>query len=177
VHRVGLLVVLALMGCALMGCAGPVRAPAPLIAEGFRATAAPLYSTAGLPAARLLGDWRQVAGFGAAQRCAPAPSLQVQANAAGQINASYDLCLGAQRVQGAGALASAGAQGRYAIAGLPAPIWVLWIDESNRSMVLGTPSGSFGAVLSKGAIWPDHLRAAREILAWNGYDLTRFYQY
>lgn len=91
--------------------------------------------------------------------------------------AQYDFCLGGQRHRGAGPISSAGAPGRYHIAGLPAPLWVLWIDEANRSAALGTPDGRFGMILSKGAIPADHLAAARQVLAWNGYDLTQFYQY
>lgn len=153
--------------------------PAP--SASYRAAAVPIYSTAALPIARLVGQWRQVGGFGAAKPCAPAaeltPALTISASPQGAAQAQYDLCLGAQRLQGGGAVASAGAQGRYQIAGLSAPLWVLWIDEGNRSMALGTPDGTFGMILSKDPIPADRLRAAREVLAWNGYDLTQFYQY
>lgn len=139
-------------------------------------SAAPIYSTAGFPIVRMVGTWRQVAGFGAAQPCTQTPALQISAEA-GQAVVRYDLCFGEQRRAGAGAMASAGAQGRYQLPDLPQPIWVLWMDEGNRSMVLGAPDGSFGMVLSKDPIPADRLRAAREVLAWNGYDLTQFYQY
>lgn len=135
---------------------------------------APMYSTAGLPVARLLGTWHQVAGFGA--RCAQTPAITF-ASASGAVQAQFDLCLGRARATGAGPLASGGAQGRYRVAGLPAPLWVLWIDEGNRTMALGTPDRSFGMVVSKDAPPRDRMRAAREVLAWNGYDLTHFVQF
>lgn len=62
--------------------------------------------------------------------------------------------------------------GRLKVAGLRAPLWVLWVDEGYRTIVLGTPDRSFAYILNRGAdIAPDRLRAAREILDWNGYDL------
>ncbi len=152
-------------------------APQPQSArQAYRAAGAPIYSTSGLPIARMLGTWRQMAGFGASHPCSASPALQITPDA-GSARVQYDLCLGQTRLRGQGTLASAGAQGRYRVQGLPAPLWVLWMDEGNRSMAIGTPDGSFGMVLSKDAIPADRARAAREILAWNGYDLTQFYQY
>jgi apolipoprotein D and lipocalin family protein len=172
VHRIALIAAALCIACA-------PTPPAP--SAGYRSAAVPIYSTAALPIARLVGQWRQVGGFGAPKPCAPAPALTITASPQSAAQAQFDLCLGAQRLQGGGAVASpvvsAGAQGRYLIAGLSAPLWVLWIDEGNRSMALGTPDGSFGMILSKDPIPADRLRAAREVLAWNGYDLTQFYQY
>ena len=159
---------------ALIGCTQGTAPQTP--AQGFRTSAAPIYSTAALPVARMLGTWRQVAGFGAAQPCTPAPALKISAQG-GSANVQYDLCFGANRRMGTGALASGGAQGRYRLPNLDAPIWVLWIDEGNRSAALGTPDGSFGMIVSKDPIPKDRLRAATEVLAWNGYDLTQFHQY
>jgi apolipoprotein D and lipocalin family protein len=126
--------------------------------------------------ARLAGTWRQVAGFGAKTPCTARPSLTFAAQN-GAPFARYDLCFGNQRRMGAGPITSAGAQGRYMLQGSVTPLWVLWIDEGNRTMALGTPDGSFGMIVSKDAPPADRLRAAREVLAWNGYDLTQFYQY
>ncbi len=159
---------------ALAACGDLPTAPAP--SAGYRTARTPIYSTAGLNIARMVGTWQQVAGFGAAKSCPQHPALQVSAGENGAVQVVYDLCLGGMRARGAGAMTSAGAQGRYRLPGLVAPIWVLWIDEGDRSIALGTPDGSFGAVLSKDAIPADRLRASREVLAWNSYDLTRFYQ-
>lgn len=49
-------------------------------------------------------------------------------------------------------------------------VFVLWVDEGYRTLVLGTPDHSFAVILDRAAaIAPDRLRAAQEILAWNGY--------
>lgn len=84
---------------------------------------------------------------------------------------AYHLCLNGRIQQGQGPLA--GRQGRYHLPQLALPIWVLWIDADNRSMAIGTPDGGLGMILSKDAIPNDRLMAAREILAWNGYDLAK----
>ena len=55
-----------------------------------------------------------------------------------------------------------------------AEYWVLWVDEGYRTAVVGTPSGRAGWILNRDpSIPPDRLQAAREVLAFNGYDLSR----
>lgn len=55
-----------------------------------------------------------------------------------------------------------------------APIYVLWVDEGYRVAVLGTPSGAWATVLSRTPeLRPDLMRAALEVLAFNGYDLAQ----
>ena len=158
----------------LAGCAAR-PAYAPLAAQPQ------MYSTASLPAGRLLGAWGQIAGQTAGQgapNCAPRPALEFAMGDTGQMLVRYDLCLGASRSTGAGPLGSvAGLEGRYILPNLSVPLWVLWIDENNRTMALGTPDRSFGLIVSKDIPPPDRLNAAREILAWNGYDLTQFHNY
>jgi apolipoprotein D and lipocalin family protein len=54
------------------------------------------------------------------------------------------------------------------------PIWVIWVDEDHRTAVLGTPSGRFGMIINRTkTLRSDRLKAAREILAFNGYDVTQ----
>lgn len=54
------------------------------------------------------------------------------------------------------------------------PFWVLWVDESYRTAVIGTPGGAFGFVLNRDAMIPaDRLEAARQVLDFNGYDLAQ----
>ena len=55
-----------------------------------------------------------------------------------------------------------------------AEYWVLWVDESYRTAVIGTPNGRAAWILNRDpAIPADRLAAAREMLDFNGYDLTR----
>ncbi len=58
--------------------------------------------------------------------------------------------------------------------GAEPPFWILWVDEGYRTAVIGTPNGAFGFVLNRDAAIPsDRLEAARRVLDFNGYDLTR----
>jgi apolipoprotein D and lipocalin family protein len=149
---------------ALTACAPP--APRAV----FRDAAAPIWSVAAFDPAMLAGDWRQVAAF--AGEGAPACSGGALRFAPGGASASGALCLGGVRRPVAGAVRVLG-PGRVQVAGQPAPWWVLWRDGDGRTLVLGTPDGTFGAVLDRGTISPDRLAAVRAVLAWNGYDLGR----
>ncbi len=56
----------------------------------------------------------------------------------------------------------------------PADYWVLWIDEGYRTAVVGAPNGRSGWILNRDPNIPaDRLKAAREVLEFNGYDLGR----
>ena len=55
-----------------------------------------------------------------------------------------------------------------------ADYWVLWTDEDYRTAVVGAPNGRSGWILNRTPdIRADRLKAARDILAFNGYDLSR----
>lgn len=50
---------------------------------------------------------------------------------------------------------------------------VMWVDEDFETAAIGTPSGSFGAVLDRdGTLRDDRARAARDIMAFNGWDVA-----
>ena len=85
--------------------------------------------------------------------------------------AQFDLCLPDGQKQGRGAMAAT-MPGRFDLQGI-GPLWVLWADADNRTVVLGAPSGAYGFILNRDAKLPaDRLTAARDILAFNGYDVT-----
>lgn len=50
--------------------------------------------------------------------------------------------------------------------------WVMWTDADYRVAAIGTPSGEFGWIMSRGEARADLMQAAREIMDWNGYDLS-----
>ncbi len=65
--------------------------------------------------------------------------------------------------------------GRLAQVRGTAPLWILWVDDGYRTVAIGTPDGSFGWIMDRDPVpGRDRLRAAREVLAWYGYDLTAF---
>lgn len=52
--------------------------------------------------------------------------------------------------------------------------WVLWTDESYRTAVVGAPKGTTGWILNRDPqISADRLAAAKEILDFNGYDVSK----
>lgn len=56
----------------------------------------------------------------------------------------------------------------------PAEYWVLWVDKDYETAVVGTPSGRSGWILNRTPdIAKDRLDAARDVLQFNGYDITR----
>lgn len=128
-----------------------------------------MYSNATLDESRLIGQWNQVGAFGGVG-CAP--GMAEFTGSSDALTIAYTLCLSGQVVSDNGSFSRVGL-GRYSAPGLPADLWVLWIDADAHTLVLGTPSGEFGFVLNRGApLPPDRAKAVREILDWNGYDLS-----
>lgn len=162
------------MWCLLvMACTATVP-PSPT--KAVRDTATPIYSNAQLDPSRMVGRWVQVADFAPkGSRCAPGGVDISPAEAA--LKVVYRLCQSGRDIRGAGAMQPAG-PGRFAVPNQPGPWWVLWADVDYRTLVIGTPSGQLGFILNRdGALPADRLAAAREILDWNGYDVTRLRVY
>ncbi|WP_022702670.1 lipocalin family protein [Pseudorhodobacter ferrugineus] len=152
----------------LAGCV----AKAPATVAGFRDPAKQIYSNAVLENDKLVGRWAQVAEFApiAAPEC-KLGGAEIGRGAAG-LTLVAQLCLGGERVAFSGPLAGAG-PGRFTPPKGEA-WWVLWADVGYRTLVIGTPSGRFGFILNRGGDLPaDRMRAAREVLDWNGYTLAR----
>lgn len=69
--------------------------------------------------------------------------------------------------------------GRWAPAGaqtsLPeVELWVMWMDFDDRTAAIGTPGGQFGWIMDKATSGgADRIVAAREIMDWFGYDVSR----
>ena len=156
-------------GLILLGLlAGCVTAPAPLPdpVPGWRDRSVPIGSAVFLDRARLAGDWREVARF-------PSP-LQTGCGAAThRIGGALTVtCDGERDPRIAAPLTEVG-PGRFATGAASLPDWwVLWVDEGYRTLVVGTPDGRAGWILDRGDGAPDRIAAAREILDFNGYDVT-----
>ena len=137
------------------------------LSGSYRNSAAPIYSTATLDEARLIGAWTQVGGFGAAE-CDPGGAEFT--GQPGALGLTYHLCLSGRQTSAGGALTTTG-PGRFTAPDLPGELWLLWVDTDARTLVFGTPSGAYGFVLNRGGALPaDRARALRDILVWNGYD-------
>lgn len=147
-------------------------AKAPLQITGYRKPGTQIYSNAVLENDKLVGNWVQVAEFAPlnAPPCATG-GAEISRGANG-LALTSQLCLGGVKTPFSGPLVAVG-PGRF-----DAPSgeawWVIWADVGYRTLVIGTPSGRFGFILNRGGDLPaDRMRAAREVLDWNGYDLAR----
>ncbi len=145
--------------------------------SGFRSDR-PIYSNAVLNLTQTTGRWTQVAAF------ARDPDADCRAGGASILDTKTGLaviarlCLDGRPVDINAPLAITG-PGRLTPSGkvaapLDRPWWVLWADTDLRTLVIGTPDGSFGFILDRaGPLPPDRLTAARQVLRFNGYDLAR----
>ncbi|WP_373356502.1 lipocalin [Pseudoroseicyclus sp. CXY001] len=143
---------------ALAACARPAPAP-----ESFRLAGAPIASTTRGEPQALAGEWQVAAAY-------PGPGPGAGQPVRVSFGPSGGMALG---WQGGGWQLTPAGPGRWE--GPEGPLWLLWADESFRIAVLGTPDGSFGFILTRPAVAGrgDLLTAAREMLDFNGYDLTR----
>ncbi len=152
----------------------------PGIEPGHRDTAVPLsVTTRGAPAGefgRMSGPWFLRGSYSPGYDLAMVNFLPdyeggnaVELRRAG-CNLSGD-CVTADTVLRAQALG----QNRWQLTGDETrELWVIWVDDDFRTAAIGTPDGSYGWLIDRkpegGA---DRLRAAREILEFNGYDTAR----
>ena len=165
-HRLILAVLLFLAACA----APPARI------DGFRSKG-PIYSNAVLDLTTITGQWTQVAAFASDGRSCRPGGAEFTRGPSGLV-VSARLCLNGTETAYRGPLAISGPGRLTPAAKAPAPLnrawWVLWADVDLRTLVIGTPDGSFGFILNRGGpLPPDRLTAARDILDWNGYDVGR----
>lgn len=152
----------------LAACSAPPPPLAPLRDTGARISSAALFDPV-----RFGGDW-VVAQSGTPQ-CAGAPQQWAWDGAGGYALTGVD-CSDRQPLRLRGAAVLTGPGGRLSARGGYGSevIWVLWVDQDYRVAALGTPSGSWGAILLRpGLDRADLLRAARDVLEFNGYDLSR----
>lgn len=151
-------------------------APGPqFVPDGYRDQGVPITSSTRFEAARFAGDWRVIESFEQTPREVTISRLSftltrdgVAYRAAAPVS---PLAADAERHEAP--VYTLGQFGRMSRAGAD-PIWVVWVDEDHRTAVLGTPSGRFGMIINRtGSLRSDRLKAAREILAFNGYDLSK----
>lgn len=147
----------------------------------YRNTEAPIASKALFEPTRYLGVWHEVARY-------PVP---FEAGCVG-VTAEYGLredgllsvlniCRNADgseksRIEGTAEIVGPGRlKVRFpSVPFIAADYWVLWTDEDYRTAVVGAPNGRSGWILNRTpGIRADRLNAARDILEFNGYDLTK----
>lgn len=164
-----------LTGLALVLLLSACAASHPVPTASFRATGAPMWSNAQLDPQRLVGRWREAAGFapeGAA--CTPG-GAEITARQGGALRIAARLCLGGVSQTVSGTMEPIG-PGRFRVAGQE--WWVIWADTDYRTLAIATPSGRFGFVLDRSTgLSADRARAAREVFDFNGYAPAAFSRY
>lgn len=150
---------LVLAALALSACA-----PAP---QGLRNAGTPISSAAAFDPARFADVWHVVAAYGGEARCGPLSETWVRTGQTG-----YSVTGTRCGPNGARAFAETAAlSGPGRIMRGREQLWVLWVDADYRVAVIGTPSGQFARVLSRTpGVRDDLMRAARDVLRFNGYD-------
>lgn len=125
-------------------------------------------SKANFDAASFAGEWHEVARFPGTRGC-PAARIRYDVTVSG----------GLQRTtrcpDGTGAVIpiALAPLGRLSVADGTGsrPIWVLWTDTTYRTAILVSPDGTGGQILDRTRTLPvDRLRAAVEVLDFNGFD-------
>ena len=166
------------------GCASDTQAPGGFFTS-YRDTSVQMSSIALFDPARYTGTWYEIARYPVPfQRGCVGTTAQYDLRSDGTlsvINTCRDGALDGpvKRIEGSARLVG---PGRLAVSFdtvpfLSAPYWILWVDEGYRTAVVGVPSGRAGWILNRDPVIPaDRLAAAREILDFNGYDVTQLIQ-
>ncbi len=169
---------------ALSGCSALFDENSGGFFEVYRDTTVPIASKALFEPARYLGTWYEVARFPVpfeagcvgvtAEYGAIAENLISVKNTCRREDGSIKSIIeGEAAIVGPGRL-------KVSFPSVPfgaADYWVLWVDEGYRTAVVGAPNGRSGWILNRDPDIPsDRLAAAKEILDFNGYDLSRLYE-
>jgi apolipoprotein D and lipocalin family protein len=158
-HRLSLLAGLALVACV-------PDAPA-----GYRDPGVAISSAGAFVPGRFVGEWDLVAAYGDDAACGPL--RETWTVEAGRYAVRGSRCGPAGPVAFAtmAALTGPGRITRFGPAG-PEDYWILWIDADYRVAAIGAPDGARGRIITRpGAARPDLISAAKDVLAFNGYDL------
>jgi apolipoprotein D and lipocalin family protein len=148
-----------------------------VVGPSFRDTDVNISSQVNFDAARYVGRWYEIASFPTVfQRgCTQTQAVYTPSETPGELGVRNSCLREGRQVVIEGSATVTG-PGRLSVRldGVPvaAPYWVLWVAEDYQTAVVGVPSGRAGWILHRApTLRPDRLEAAREILAFNGYDL------
>ncbi|SDY59267.1 apolipoprotein D and lipocalin family protein [Jannaschia faecimaris] len=136
--------------------------------QTYRDPTAIIASKADFDLTAFAGDWHEVARFPGSAGCAGAQVRFTMSGTAAlrqTVRCSYGSSSeGTVQVAPLGRLIIADASGS-------APVWVLWADTGYRTAILVSPDGTGGQILNRTPALPvDRLRAALEVLDFNGFD-------
>ena len=166
-----LVLALLLSGCAVVDTVVPV----------YRDTTAPISSKAVFEPNRYLGLWYEVARFPVFfENGCVGVTAEYGLRDDGLLSV-LNICRnadGTERSRIAGTAEIVG-PGRLKVSFPSVPFgaadyWVLWTDADYETAVVGAPNGRAGWILNRTPdIRADRLNAARDVLRFNGYDISR----
>lgn len=156
-------------GLLLAGCVGGTSGPKP---TGTRNPDTPMSSIAVLDLLKLSGRWHEVLAFVPEGKSCVIGGMTFTRQANGRdLTVTEGPCAdGAPR----SGLATAIGPGRFSFGG--GELWVLWVDATYDTAVIGYPSGQAHVLSRTPALPPDRRLAVEGVLSWNGYDLTKLRQ-
>ncbi|MCK0142466.1 lipocalin family protein [Aliiroseovarius sp. F20344] len=140
--------------------------------EFHRNTKRPISSTTRFDAARFAGKWVIRGEFVHPGEKPLYGNVVVEAGAAGVSGIIVSNSTGSRERYDA----SMNTAGRIIVGTPPfgTEYWVLWVDADYRTAAIGTPSGSFGWIIDRQRTGgEDRIKAAADMLAFNGYDKSR----
>lgn len=155
---------LALLLLALLAACAP-QSP------GLRSREAQISSFAAFDPARFVDVWHIVAAYGDEARCGPLAETWTRSGAQSfRVTGTFCGPNGARAFAADAAMSGPGRIARVMPGGTET-LWVLWVDADYRVAVIGTPDGRFARLLSRTpVVREDLMRAARDVLRFNGYD-------
>ena len=152
----------------LVGCTAPVQH-----VDGYRDTNALIGATSRFDLNRFAGVWT-VREYFPTERALTGFTVMPGAGDTFTWTETSGQSSGASGAEQSATLGTMIGQGRFTLDWDDHAYWVLWVDEGFRTAVIGTPNGRFGFIADrspKGGA--DRIKAAREILDFNGYDVSQ----
>jgi apolipoprotein D and lipocalin family protein len=149
------------------------------VAPGYRDTTVNITSKALFEPSRYAGTWYEIASYPTQfQRGCTKTTATYAVQADGSLSVFNTCDVNGEEKAIAGTATLTG-PGRLEVqfSSVPfvkAPYWVLWVDEDYQTAVVGVPSGRAGWILNRTpTLRADRLQAAKDILKFNGYDLSQ----
>ncbi|WP_417270222.1 lipocalin family protein [Celeribacter sp.] len=148
----------------LTACMDAVGASKP---TGTRDATVPMSSMAAFDPLRFAGRWNEVMTYLPAGASCVLGGVTFTPQRSGDMTITEGPCADGAPRRG---LAKRVGPGRFEFMG--ETLWVLWVDQSYQTAVIATPEGR-AHILSRSLRVPaDKAQAAKDILAWNGFDVT-----
>ena len=173
-----------LVGLILLGGVACAPAPEPeselKVLSSYRSFDSQIASQVNVTADRMVGDWVVRERF--AEQPGPVSGMELDVLPGGALQWSVvggdcteEVCFSTEKL----IFLEPRGQGRWrpvgeGLGGFDVELWVLWMDFDDRTMAIGTPDGRFGLILDKSATGgADRIAAARDIMKWFGYEVSR----